>query len=345
MEFKNLVKLAKMAADPTPSNNYSFEGENFSLADLNTAVNNGIREIAKDYHEYEQNKHTIFSLIEEVIDDVLPKRVEQQYGQFAEIKTVAQGDKAIFKQRVTAASKRRAKQFITKVGLAGVYEVFKLDGKGIELPVTAIGGAAQISIEEFLDGRLDFNELVNIVMEGIDELIYKEIEASLIASIADLPANNVTEQTSFVESAMDRLLSIADSYAQSTIYCTFEFAATMVPATGWVSDRMKDQVWDNGYLARYKGHNVVVLNQSLVDESNTTKVIDPSYAWIIPTGADKPVKIAFEGQTLVDDRKNDDWSKEIQVYKKLGVGTLITNNICVYQNTSLTKSVAEDTSH
>ena len=118
----------------------------------------------------------------------------------------------------------------------------------------------------------------------------------------------------------------------------------MVPAEGWVSDRMKDQIWDNGYLARYKGHNVVVLNQSLVDETNTEKVIDPSYAWIIPTGADKPVKIAFEGQTLIDDRKNDDWSKEIQVYKKLGVGTLITNNLCVYQNTSLTKNVAEESS-
>ena len=41
---------------------------------------------------------------------------------------------------------------------------------------------------------------------------------------------------------------------------------------------MKDQKWNNGYLANYKGHNVIVLNQSLVDETNTTKVIDPAYA-------------------------------------------------------------------
>ena len=45
----------------------------------------------------------------------------------------------------------------------------------------------------------------------------------------------------------------------------------------------------------------------------------------------------FEGDTLVDERKNDDWSREIQVYKKVGVGAVITNNICVYRNTSLTK--------
>ena len=81
-----------------------------------------------------------------------------------------------------------------------------------------------------------------------------------------------------------------------------------------------------------------ILNQSYTDETNSTKVIDPSRAYIIPTGSnEKPVKIAFEGSTLVDERSNDDWSKEIQVYKKLGVGTIITNNICVYRNTSLTK--------
>ena len=101
---------------------------------------------------------------------------------------------------------------------------------------------------------------------------------------------------------------------------------------------MKDQRWNNGYLANYKGHRVIVLPQSYEDETNTVKVIDPAYAWIIPTGGnDKPVKVAFEGQTLVDERKNDDWSRDVQVYKKMGVGAIITNNICVYINTSLSQ--------
>ena len=37
----------------------------------------------------------------------------------------------------------------------------------------------------------------------------------------------------------------------------------------------------------------------------------------------------------VDEYVNKDRSREVQVYKKLGVGTLITNNICVYVNASL----------
>ena len=344
MEFKDLVKLAKIASNAKPSTSYSFEGENFTASEINETLRSELKAIAGNYHLYEQNKHTIFALVENVIDDILPQRVLEEYGMFAEITTVAQGDKAIFRQKVSAASRRRAKQFITKVGLAGVYEVFKLDGKAYEVPTTAFGGAAQISIEEFLDGRVDFNTLVEIVMEGLDEAIYLEIEKALIGATesTSFTPNNKYVGAGFNETAMDRLVSIADSYGKSTIYCTYEFAATMVPAEGWVSDAMKDQKWNNGYLANYKGHNVIVLNQSLVDETNTTKVIDPAYAWIIPAGSnEKPVKIAFEGQTLVDDRKNDDWSREIQVYRKLGVGALITNNICVYRNTSLTKDVAE----
>ena len=104
---------------------------------------------------------------------------------------------------------------------------------------------------------------------------------------------------------------------------------------------MKEQIWNNGYFTTYKGHQVIILPQSFTDETNTEKVIDPSYAWIIPTGAEKPVKVAFEGSAQVKSFDNRDWSTEIQTYQKLGVGTYMINpGICVYQNTSLVKEVA-----
>lgn len=336
---KDLITLGKMAANADSSSPvaYSFGEEKYSYEDLNNAFRAQLKEIAGTPALYRENKNLVFELMEEIIDDVLPKKVLAEYSQFAEIKTYAQGDRPVFTQRITAAARRRAKQFITKVGLAGKYEVFKLDGRSYEVPTSAFGGAAQISIEEYLDGRIDMADVLDIVMEGLDEAIYLEIERALVAAVADLPAANQTVQTSFDEDEMDKLISIADSYGQSTIYCTYEFAATMVPSEGWISDNMKDQKWNNGYLANYKGHRVIVLPQSYEDETNAKKVIDPSYAWIIPTGAEKPVKVAFEGQTMVREFENHDWSREIQIYKKVGVGAIITNNICVYQNTSLTR--------
>lgn len=336
---KDLITLGKMAANADSSSPvaYSFGEEKYSYEDLNNAFRAQLKEIAGTPALYRENKNLVFELMEEIIDDVLPKKVLAEYSQFAEIKTYAQGDRPVFTQRITAAARRRAKQFITKVGLAGKYEVFKLDGRSYEVPTSAFGGAAQISIEEYLDGRIDMADVLDIVMEGLDEAIYLEIERALVAAVTDLPAANQTVQTSFDEDEMDKLISIADSYGQATIYCTYEFAATMVPSEGWISDNMKDQKWNNGYLANYKGHRVIVLPQSYEDETNAKKVIDPSYAWIIPTGAEKPVKVAFEGQTMVREFENHDWSREIQIYKKVGVGAIFTNNICVYQNTSLTR--------
>lgn len=334
---KDLIALAKVAAtaDTSKPVAYSFGKDKFSAYELNDLLRNELNGLAGTYALYRDNKNTIFELMEEVVDAVLPKKVLDQFGQFADIKTFNQGDKPVFTQRITSAAKRRGKQFVTKVGLAGVYEVFKLDGTKLEIPMTAFGGAAQISIEEFLDQRVLMSDVLDIVLEGLDENVYYEIEKALISATEKMPAANVASYAGFDEATMDRLLAIGDSYGQSVIYCTYEFAAKMVPSTGWVSDEMRNQRWNTGYLGNYKGHRVIVLDQSFVDETNTQKVIDPSYAWIIPVGADKPVKIAFEGQTIVSDRENQDMSKEIQVYKKFGVGVLATNNICRYEDTDL----------
>ena len=339
LEFNEQLKLVKAAVNGKASPvAYSYGEEKYSYDEVNELLRREMNELAKDYNTYQRNKHTIFALIAEGVDDYLPKKVLDQYGQFAEVRTFAQGDKPVFVQKVTEASKRRAKQFITKVGPAGRYEVFKLDGKKYEVPVTAYGGAAQIGFEEFLDGRVDFAELMEVINEGLEDAVYLEIEKALIGAVTSLQTNNKHTASSFEESAMDKLVAVADSYGRATIYCTYEFAATMIPSTGWVSDNMRDAKWNNGYLGNYKGHQVIVLEQSYTDETNSTKVIDPAYAWIIPNGAgEKPVKVAFEGTTQVKEFENRDWSREIQTYTKFGVAATITNNICVYINSSLTK--------
>lgn len=340
LKFNDLVKLAKTVANANPSAPvaYSFGENNYGYSELNETFRAEMKELAGTYSLYRENKNTIFALIEQTIDDVLPKKVLEQYSQFAEIKTFAQGDKPIFTQKITTASRRRAKQFIGKVGLAGLYEVFKLDGQSYEVATNAIGGAAQIGFEEFLDGRVDFADVLDIVMDGLDECIYVEIEKQLIGAVSSVQQANKESVNGFNQGAMDRLLGVADSYGKAAIYCTFDFAAVMVPESGWISQNMMDQRWANGYLANYKGHQVVVLPNSYEDEKNEVKVINPQYAWIIPVGAEKPVKIAFEGGTIVDEYTNYDRSREVQVYKKVGVRAIFSNAICVYQNTALTRT-------
>lgn len=339
LDRQNLVQLMKTVAkaDPSAPTAYSFGGQSLSYDALNETLRRELNELAGTYSLYRENKNTIFSIIEETLDEVLPKKVVEQYNQFAETRTFAQGDKILFRRKLT--SNNRAKQFITRVGLAGIYEVFKLgkNEESFEVRTSAIGGAAQIGFEEFLDGRVDFAEVTRIVMEGMDELIYKEVGAALKASINQLPPANRVAANGFDEAAFDKLLTIAAAYGTPVIYCTYEFAVKMIPKEAWrYTEAMKDELWRTGRLASYKGHKVIILEQGFEDETNSRKVIDPGYAWIIPTGADgKPVKIAFEGNTIVDEYTNADRSREIQVYKKVGVVCMLTNDICAYVDTSL----------
>ena len=340
LDRKNLVALMKQVAkaDPSAPTSYSFEGKTLSYEAMNETLRAELNELAGNYSLYRENRNLIFSMIEETLDEVLPKKVIQQYDQFAEVKTFAQGDKPVFRRPLS--QRNRAKQFVTRVGLAGMYEVFKLgpaENESFEVRTSAIGGAAQIGFEEFLDGRVDFAEVTKIIMDGMDELIYKEVAAALNASINQLPPANRVAAAGFDEAAMDRLIMIAAAYGTPTIYCTYEFAVRMIPQEAWrYTEAMKTELWNTGRLASYKGTKVVILEQGFEDETNTRKVIDPGYAWIIPTGADgKPVKIAFEGGTIVDEYTNYDRYREIQVYKKVGVVCMLANNICAYCDTSL----------
>lgn len=342
MEYNDLKKLAKAAAHKTALT-FSANGaeQTFGSDAVDAALREQFNLLGSDYRSFRRNQNLIFELIEQTIDEILPRKVMQQYEQFAEVKTIAQGDQAVFKLRITEAARKRAKTFVTRVGLAGRYETMMLDGRELRVATSAIGYALRIGFEEFLDGRYSFADFTDIMVEGMNEYIYAEIAKALESAIKQLPTANVYTGAGFDEAVMDELLAIADSYGTgaSAIYCTREFAAKMLPQDKYMSNEMKNTLWQQGLLGDYKGHSVIILEQSMVDETNTEKVIDPSRAYIFSTVDRKPVKIVFEGQTAVRTvNDNDDWSTDMQTYKKFGVAVFTNPSICSYQNTELKKA-------
>ena len=331
----NLALSKLLMSKKNPSGKYSLgDGKEVSYEALNATFQKNMNEIAGTPQLFRENKNVVFSLLEETLNDVMPKNVLDSYGMFADVQTVSQGDTVVFRRKL---GRLRAKQFITRVALAGRYEVFELADEKVPIQTTAYGGAARIGIEEFLDGRVQWADYLDIINEGMSEAVYKEIAKGLVAAIEKFPATNKVSAANFDENQFDRLIQTVSIYGSPVIYCTLEAAMTIIPGnTDWISNNMKDERWQNGYFTQYKGTPVVVLPQSFTDETNATKVIDPAYIYIFPTGGDKPVKIVFEGNTLVKEFENRDWSTELQTYQKFGVGIMTTNNLAVYKNTALT---------
>ena len=85
----------------------------------------------------------------------------------------------------------------------------------------------------------------------------------------------------------------------------------------------------------FRGTPIVQIPQSFIDEKNDKTWINPQFAYVLPSGKEKVVKIVFEGNTQVWDWKNKDQSMEIHTYKKMGAAILTHHNWGIYQNTSI----------
>jgi hypothetical protein len=309
---------------------------NFTLSDMQGALREKFRELAPDYNTYRRNQLDIFELVQEVVDEVAPKKIEDAIGRFAQVKAYTQGERPRFRLK---KGRNNVKRFITRVGLGGVFERVRLDKDFIDVATHATGGAGYVEFEQFLDGQMDWVELIDLIIDGIETTIYKEIQEALIACFSKLSASNKVSDPSFDSSEMARLITTVLAYGErADIICTPEFAATIIPDDRFIGDAEREDVRNKGYIGRFMGANVIVLPQSFEDSANTTKIFDPQYAFVIPTGSapeDKIVKVVLEGQTIVDEVKNADSSKEFSAYKKVGTTVLSTNYFAMYRQTSL----------
>ena len=124
-------------------------------------------------------------------------------------------------------------------------------------------------------------DLLEVVIEGLTDCVFKEIGKALAAMCATMPGSQKGSAANFDASVFDALLIKARAYGEPTIFTTLELASKIVPATNWIADEDKTDVRNQGYVGIYKGVKVMVIPQSYEDETLTEKVIDPSYAWIL----------------------------------------------------------------
>lgn len=338
--LKEIKELAIHAAAGTAPSNFSVENVNAALLDQ-------IRDLAGSMNQFMKNRYDIYDIIIETADEIVPNKVINALGAFAEVQVVGQGDKAIFKKGI---GKNRAKKFLTQVGLSGVYETFRLDKETFEVPAYAIGGGATIDFERFLDGAENMADLMDIITEGLTDAVFGEVQKALKAAVTATgrPAANLVSQNTFDAEKMMSLISVVRAYGQSAvIFAPPEFVGAMgadaiVPVgssyQGVYSPKDIDAIHDTGYVNLFRGTPIVQIPQSFIDENNEKTWIDPQLAYVLPTGGEKVVKVVLEGQTQINDFKNRDNSMEIYAYKKMGAAILTHYNWGIYQNTGITQT-------
>lgn len=346
MTLQELKQLAVYAAkNEAPSN--------FSVDNVDEALVDGLRELAGSVNQFMKNRYDIYEIVIEAADEIVPNKVIDAVGIFAEVQTVPQGQKAIFK---TKLGKARARKFLTQVGLSGVYESFRLDHGQFEVSAHAIGGACTIDFERMLDGAENMAELVSLLTEFQTDAVYQEVQRALRAAVGQtgVPANNranVTVGNAFDPQEMLKLISTVRAYGSgAVIFAPPEFVAEMgadaiVPVgtnyQGVYHPQDIDAIHNTGYINIFRGTPIVQIPQSFVDENNVETWIDPQLAYVLPTGGERVVKVVFEGGTQIWDFTNADQSMEIHTYRKLGTAILAYHNWGIYRNEGIAQTYKE----
>ena len=344
-ELKQLAVYAAKGQAPT----------NFSVENVDEALRDGLRELAGSVNQFMKNRYDIYEIVIQAADEIVPKKVIDAVGIFAEVQQVGQGQKALFR---TKLGKARARKFLTQVGLSGVYESFRLDNSTFEVSAHAIGGACTIDFERMLDGAENMAELVSLLTEYQTDAVYQEVQRALRAAVSQngVPANNranVVVGSTFDGQEMMKLISTVRAYGNcAVIFAPPEFIAAMgadaivpIPANGNYGGVYHpqdiDAIHNTGYINIFRGTPIVQIPQSFVDEKNIETWIDPQLAYVLPTGGERVVKVVFEGNTQIWDFVNADQSMEIHTYRKLGAAILAYHNWAIYRNQAITQTYKE----
>lgn len=351
--LQELKELAIHAARGTAPANYT-------VGTVDEALRGELKALAGSVNQFMKNRYDIYDIVIAAVDDVVPKNVIAAVGAFAEVRSVPNGQKTIFKRKL---GRQRAKQFITRVAIGGLYETFRLDSETFTVEAYAIGGACSIDFERFMNGEEDMAELVAIVQEGLVESVYVETMRALHkAADATALENNVNAQGVNVFTMSDwdadtavKAINRVKGYGTSaTIFATPEFVAAMGPdaivpvatprgniiATGVQAD--VDAIHNTGYINIFRGTPVVQLPNTWVDDKYEQTYLDPQLAYVLPTNGDKIVKVVLEGDTQINDFKNKDRSMEIHFYKKMGVALTHDRNWAILKNEKVENTYSDN---
>jgi hypothetical protein len=281
-------------------------------------------------------------LLSNNLEEVLPQNVKSALDMFVDVQYFAQGTRPEF--RVTRG-KMRGRQFVTRATESGNYETFRLDRDRFDLYIQAIGGAGEVDFERYLDGLESMTDIYEVIQDGITDRLFEMVQEALLNSwnAAGRPVRNKVSANTFDPAAMKKLCNTVAPYGSPIIYCTPEFAAEMVNAiiynnTTKISDTDMQEVRDRGYIGKFMGVPVVVMPQSFVDEKNEKLLFNPSFAYVLPSGKEKIIKMAFEGSPYFREWNDHEGDNQItlQGYVKVGVGLFSMPNYWgIYYNSAL----------
>lgn len=318
---------------------------NFSAEETDkAAINALLKEIGIDENstgrEIRAKEDLAFALIEEAVDEILPKKLEGVLQEFAEVRQFARDAEVVF--NIEKIGKNRAKLTISKGARGGIYRAAKLDRKYFSVDTTIQTVAVYVTLEEIILGTLSLAELYSNILEGFEEIVYKEVFNALASGRAVAGYDRIEKDGSSTTvkadlgKAIDKVMPYVKQYGVPTIFGSYQALTNLSNPASEFHPEMMDSAEKRqyGFVQLYKGSRVVELPNYLVDNKNDTWFYDPKYVFVLPSGT-KPVKVALKGDLTLVRNTQAVGSEKWEAHKLIGVGVAMANNFAVIEVSDL----------
>lgn len=270
----------------------------------------------------------LFSLIEQLLGATVIEGLQEDdyFMALVDFRNVAEGDKNLFVVKdsnlFVVAEAADGTQGIRRQRLGGATEV--------EIPTTLKVVRIYEELRRILAGRVDFNELVDLVAESFKKRLLDDIYGLWDKVSADELGGEIyfPEAGAYDEDELLDMIAHVEAAAggkTATIMGTKKALRQLVPSI--VADGYKDDMYNMGYAGKFYGTPVIVTPQR--HKVGTTEFVLPDNVITIIAGDDKPIKLVYEGQPLVifgDPLLNADLTQEYFYAERYGLGIVTAAN-------------------
>lgn len=289
------------------------------------------------YYDFQENPR-VFRIISTVLDEVIGGKFLDNpfFDQFVEYKNLALGDTNEFHvedKTILQVAEIAEGTWNTRRQRLDIGQSFSVETRLFNVHI----------YDEFLRfaaGRINFGRMINKVAEAIDLKVAEEIYANFLGAMQYLPTE-MRETGTFVESTMIDLIShveIASGYKDVIIAGTKkalkELDATYAGTNSFlVSEKMKDEINQNGLLKYWNGYRLLEIPQTHVRNTFDFK-LDDDYLFILPSNT-KPIKFVTEGESLIREHTapqvNEDMTIGYNFITRFGLSVVFDNALGAYK--------------
>ncbi|UUV46962.1 major capsid protein [Bacillus phage vB_BanS-Thrax5] len=306
---------------------------NYSVQESNDVLRNAFAELMEFSLEdgsisrqtFRKHKAEIFEILEEIINETLHEGLGGQFDKFTEYRNLKWGDTNKFKVPV---------RDIFRVALVS-------DGNGSirrqrlrddsEFVVSVDTYAIKIGedFHRFLAGRVQWADLMKLIGESFKRDLTLRIHDALMASFKSYNSTyhfegNLDEKK-LVETAMHIEARTGEKVA---VYGTKLALRELAPATGMITDEMRNQRNQTGYYTTIAGIDLYEIEQAHKYGTDDW-AISNKMLLILPQNHDKMIKVINEGDAIIQDQAGGisaDMMQEYFIANRFGIA-IITSKV------------------